>query len=552
MHLKDKIKSLPTTPGVYMMKDIKNKVIYVGKAKNLINRVRSYFQSNSDERLYCQFLTKRVTDIDFLVTDTEKEALILENNLIKQFKPRFNINLRDDKTFVSIKIDLNKPFPYLRIVREIKKDGSLYFGPYSSTKSVRETIRYINDVLPLRKCSESIFKNRKRPCLYYQLHKCLGPCCNLINKETYKRLIDQTILILKGKNDDLIKTLKYQMEESAKLLRFEDAARIRDRIAAIEKTVEKQKIHSMKFVDRDVFGYKSNENEICVQAMFIRSGNLIDVSTYRFSIKYSNPEDAFGSFLNQFYNNNNFIPQEVIIPIETEDKAILEELLTDLKTKKVEVIKPQRGEKLKLLQMAKKNAENSLELLNDQDKKNSEVLNKVAKVLDLEHPPKTIECFDVSNISGMQAVGAMVVFKNGIPYKQSYRRYRIKEVMQANDFAMMSEILKRRYIKAQEKNDFPNLTIIDGGKGHINVALNLFKDLGIHKLNIIGIAKGNKKNKTIDHIYLSNSDKSISLESDSPELLFIQKIRDEAHRFANNYHKNLRKKTQFDFKSNIK
>ena len=543
--LADKLKSLPKCPGVYMMKDSRNEVIYVGKAKNLRNRVKSYFQSGGDGRVYCQFLVKRVNDIDYLITDTEKEALILENNLIKQFKPRFNINLRDDKTFVSIKIDLRKPYPYLIIVRQIKKDGASYFGPYSSSKSVRETIRYINEVFAVRKCSDNVFRNRKRPCLYFQLGKCSGPCCKMIDKESYRELIDQIILVLKGKNNELINVLKTEMSKASESLRYEDAARIRDRIAAIEKTVEKQKIHCMKFVNRDVFGYKASKNEMCIQAMYIRSGNLVDVSSFRFSLKLNNPEESFNSFLNQFYSNNNFIPKEIIAPFEPDDKVVLEELLSELKGQKVEVLIPQRGEKLKLLEMATKNAENSLNSSIGQGDKIEDILKAMADLFKLTTMPNVIECFDVSNIGGKLAVGAMVVFKKGNPDKSSYRRYRIKGVFQSDDFAMMHEILKRRYTKAIELNDFPDLMIIDGGKGHLGVALNVLNELSICDQNVISIAKGRKKENTIDRIFLPDKDDHLDLKSDSSELLLVQKIRDEAHRFAITYHKKLRSKAQF-------
>ena len=543
--LSDKLKSLPKCPGVYMMKDARNEVIYVGKAKNLRNRVKSYFQSGGDGRVYCQFLVKRVHDIDYMITDTEKEALILENNLIKQFKPRFNINLRDDKTFVSIKIDLRKPYPYLIIVRQIKKDGANYFGPYSSSKSVRETIRHINEVFSVRKCNDNVFRNRKRPCLYFQLGKCSGPCCKMIDKESYRKLIDQVILVLKGKNHELVDVLRTEMSKASESLRYEDAAKIRDRIAAIEKTVEKQKIHCMKFVDRDVFGYKANKKEMSIQAMYIRSGNLVDVSSFRFSLKLNNPEESFNSFLNQFYSNNNFIPKEIIAPFEPDDKIVLEELLSELKGQKVEVLRPQRGEKLKLLEMATKNAENSLNTLTGQGDKIEATLKAMADLFKLTTVPNVIECFDVSNIGGKLAVGAMVVFRKGNPDKSSYRRYRIKGVFQTDDFAMMREILKRRYTKAIELNDFPDLMIIDGGKGHLSVALNVLNELSISDQNVISIAKGRKKENTIDRIFLPGNDEHADLESDSPELLLIQKIRDEAHRFAITYHKKLRSKAQF-------
>lgn len=552
MELSDKLNRLPQLSGVYLMKSIKNEVIYVGKARNLRNRVRSYFQANSDERLYRQFMIKQVVDIDTLVTDTEKEALILENNLIKQFKPRFNINLRDDKTFVSIKIDLNEAFPRLRVVRQVKKDGSLYFGPYSSAKSVRETLRYINDIYPVRRCANHAFKNRKRPCLYYQLGKCLGPCCIPIDEKGYMDLIDQITLILKGKNDELINILNAKMKIASKELKYEEAAKIRDQIVAIEKTVEKQKIHIMKFVDRDIFGFAVNEKEVCIQVMFIRSGNLTDISAYYFPVKYNNAEETFCSFLNQFYSNNNFIPKEVLIPAETEDKEVLEEFLTELKGQKVDVVKPQRGEKLKLLQMAVKNAENSLNSRIDYDEKSENILNRTAKVLNLKNLPETIECFDISNIGGELAVGAMVVFKNGEPYKNAYRKFKIRDVTQPDDFAMMREILNRRYIRAMREKDLPDLTIIDGGKGHLGVAMDVFSELNILGIDIISIAKGKQRNKTEDYIVLPDGIKPPDLTSDSPELLFIQRIRDEAHRFAIAYHRKIREKCQFSFKSDTK
>lgn len=544
MKLINKVKILPTLPGVYLMKDVKNEVIYVGKAKNLRNRVKSYFQSNSDDRLYRDFMVKRIDDIDFLVTDTEKEALILENNLIKQFKPRFNINLRDDKTFVSIKIDLNTPYPYLKIVRQLNRDGALYFGPYSSAKSVRETIRHINEIFCIRKCSDNVFKSRKRPCLYYQLGKCLGPCCKLIDEDAYRDLIDQVVLVLNGKNDELINMIRRKMDEASEELKYEEAAKLRDRMISIEKTVEKQKIHSMKFVDRDVFGYSVNAKEMCIQAMFIRSGNLTDASSYYFTLKYYSVEETFCSFLNQFYINNGFIPKEVIIPDNTVDMGLLEEVLTELKGKKVEVIRPVRGEKVKLLELAIKNAENSLECKNEQIANEDKILDKVVTALNLKNYPETIECFDVSNMSGKQAVGAMVFFRNGEPEKSGYRRFKIKDVTLADDFSMMREVLKRRYVRALEEKRLPDLTIIDGGKGHLNVANEVLLELGVVGVDLISIAKGKKHKNTIDHIFCSPNGKPVNLEVSSAELLFIQKIRDEAHRFAVSYHRKIRQKEQ--------
>lgn len=544
MELNTKVKTLPTLPGVYLMKDKKNEVIYVGKAKNLRNRVRSYFQVNTDERLYSKFMVKRVNDIDFLVTDTEKEALILENNLIKQFKPRFNINLRDDKTFVSVKIDLRKPFPYPGIVRQIENDGSLYFGPYSSSKSIRGTLRYINEVFFIRKCTDNVFKSRKRPCLYYQLGKCLGPCCNLVDKKTYRDLIDQVVLVLKGKTGELVKVLKGEMEKASMSLKYEDAAKIRDRLNSIEQTVEKQKIHSMKFVDRDVFGYCVEGKDMCIQAMFIRSGNLTNASSYNFTIKYYSAESIFGSFLNQFYLNNCFIPTEVIIPVTTEDMSVLSEVLSELKGQKVEIINPQRGDKVKLLEMALKNAASSLKLKHEHGEGCADILSCMATTFDLKNYPATIECFDVSNLTGELAVGAMVVFKDGIQFKSGYRKFKIKDMALNDDFSMMREILKRRYIRALDENCLPDLAVIDGGKGHLSVAVDVLKELGISSMDVISIAKGKKRKNTIDHIFNAANDIEYNLAADSPELLLVQRIRDEAHRFAITYHRKIRQKEQ--------
>ena len=343
------------------------------RQRTLKNRVRSYFQSSGDERLFIKFLVKRIADIDFVLTDTEKEALILENNLIKQFKPRFNINLRDDKTFVSIKLDMNQKFPYPVIVRQVepsstkgkgpgKRNGILYFGPYSSSRAVRDTLRYINSIFPIRKCSNNVFKSRVRPCLYYQIGKCVAPCCEMIDEKAYKELINEIVLVLKGKNVELLKVLRRKMDEASKVMKYEKAAKFRDRIMAIEKTVEKQKISTMEFVDRDVFGYFGEENRIQIQAMFIRNGNLEDIASYRFSTMNNTLNNVFRSFINQFYGHTRFIPDEVVMPVESEDKGILEELLSEKKGYKIKVLCPKRGEKFKLLEMAVNNAKNAFEI----------------------------------------------------------------------------------------------------------------------------------------------------------------------------------------------
>ena len=559
--LVSKLKTIPTGTGVYMMKDTRGEVIYVGKAKILRNRVRSYFQSSGDERLFIKFLVKRIADIDFVLTETEKEALILENNLIKQFKPRFNINLRDDKTFVSIMLDMNQTFPYPVIIRQIepstgkdkksKKNSNniLYFGPYSSSRAVRETLRYVNSLFPIRKCSQNVFKNRVRPCLYYQIGKCVAPCCDLVDESAYKELINEIILVLKGKNSELLKVLKNKMHDASSSLKYEKAAMFRDRILAIENTIEKQKISTLKFVDRDVFGYYGEGNSIQIQAMFIRSGNLEDIASYRFSNINNTLSNVFCSFLNQFYVQARFIPDEIVMPVESEDKEILEELLSEKKGDKVKVICPKRGEKHKLLEMATVNAENAFKIKQKSGGDIESVLTSLKKQLGLANIPKRMECFDISNTAGKQAVGSMVTFENGLPVKKKYKRYKIKTVSHSDDYAMMYEVMSRRYTRAFKEDDFPDLTIVDGGKGQLGIARRVFDELGVDRVDIIALAKSKKKAKghsdskhSLDErLFVSNDADPIVPDQDSPELKLLVNIRDEAHRFALAYHKKLRK-----------
>lgn len=561
-----KLKTIPIGTGVYLMKDVRNEVIYVGKAKSLKSRVRSYFQKSGDERLFVKFLVKRIADIDFVLTETEKEALILENNLIKQFKPRFNINLRDDKTFVSIKLDTNQKFPYPIIVRQVdpssdKKDrstkkiqGVLYFGPYSSSRAVRDTLRYVNSLFPIRKCSQKVFKSRVRPCLYYQIGKCVAPCCELVDEKTYKELINEIILVLKGKNTELLKVLRSNMIEASKSRKYETAAKYRDRIIAIEKTVEKQKISTMEFVDRDVFGYYGESDNIQIQAMFVRNGNLEDIASYRFSTMNNTLDNVFSSFLNQFYGHTRFIPDEVVMPVESEDKDALAELLSEKKGYKVKVICPKQGEKYKLLKMAINNAENAFKIRQKTGDDIDSILTSLKKQLDLTNIPKRMECFDISNIAGKQAVGSMVTFEKGASVKSKYKRYKIKTVHQSDDYSMMYEVLTRRYTRAFKEDDFPDLAVIDGGKGQLSIAKRVFDELGIDRVDIVAIAKSklkadanaDSKQKLDERIFILGKADSIVLNQDSAEIRLLVNIRDEAHRFALAYHRKLRKQQYYE------
>lgn len=532
------------------MKDRKQGVIYVGKAKNLRNRVRSYFQKSSDDRPYAEQLVQSIADIDFVLTETEKEALILENNLIKQFKPRFNINLRDNKTFISIKLEMYNKFPYPKIVRQIENNGAMYFGPYASARAVRNTLRYLNEIIPIRKCTDTVFKKRVRPCLYYQIHKCLGPCSGLVDEESYRDLLKQVICILKGKHEDLITMLKKQMQEASGAMQYERAAKIRDRIRAIEETVEKQKIHSMTFTDQDVFGFYRKGNEVYIHVMFIRSGNMEDISSYHFSTKYNMIDEVFRSFLNQFYSQTRFIPSEIIIPVGSSDSGLLEELLSERKGRKVTVICPQRGSRMRLVEMAQKNAENACWVSQPHESDFVKIARNLKETLRLKKIPERIECFDISNIFGKQAVGSLVTFEYGKPNKSQYKRFKIKSIDQIDDYAMMYEVLSRRYKRAIEEDNLPDLTIVDGGKGQLGIAQKVFGELGIIHVDLIALAKGRTKNtvtgeKNGEQVFVPNQSDPVPLSQSSPELLFLDKIRDEAHRFAITYHRKLRHKEYY-------
>ena len=387
-----------------------------------------------------------------------------------------------------------------------------------------------------------------RPCLYYQIGKCVAPCCDLVNETTYNELINEIILVLKGKNAELLKVLKQKMIEASGERKYEKASKYRDRIIAIEKTVEKQKISTLEFVDRDVFGYYGERNIIQIQAMFIRNGNLEDIASYRFSTINNTMVNVFCSFLNQFYGHTRFVPDEVVMPVESKDKVILEELLSERKGHKIKIICPKRGEKYRLLKMAINNAENAFRIRLKTNDDIDSILTSLKKHLKLSNIPKRIECFDISNIAGKQAVGSMVTFQNGVPVKSQYKRYKIKTVQQSDDYAMMYEVLTRRYTRAFNEDDFPELAVIDGGKGQLGIARRVFDELGIDRVDVVALAKSKlkadrnvySKQKLGERVFVLGKSNPIVLNQDSPELRLLVNIRDEAHRFALAYHKKLR------------
>jgi len=545
--LEDKLREIPQACGVYLFKDRRQKVIYVGKAVNLRSRVRSYFQATGDQRPLVEHLRPRIADLDWVVVANEKEALILENNLIKQFKPRFNINLKDDKTFLSIRLDRRKPFPRLELVRRYKEDGARYFGPYSSAASVRETLRLVNTVFPIRKCPDAVFRNRTRPCLYHEIGRCLAPCVGLCDEATYRELLDEVELFLRGRNQELAERLRARMAEAAARREYELAARFRDQLAAVEKTIERQVVASGQKAERDVFGFHKEGDRMVVQALLVRKGKLEDVPTYTFETKGLDAEAAFGEFLKQFYGRNRFIPKEVLVPVELADAAPLAEWLSERRGNKVAIVVPKRGDKARLVEMAMRNAQSSFRAAHASERDRRRVLEGLQAALGLKNLPVAMECFDISNIAGREAVAAMVRFENGVPRKSRYRRYKIKTVEGSDDYAMMREVLSRRLRRGLDEGDLPNLIVVDGGKGQLAVACQVAAELGVEGVDLAALAKGRSRRKTTapdatpEQVFVPGRSEPIVLGADSAELHLLDRLRDEAHRFAITYHRKLRR-----------
>ena len=536
---------VPTSPGCYIMRDEKDRVIYVGKANNLRSRVRAYI-NESDTRYTVKFLMRRVAHIDFLLTTNEKEALLLENSLIKAHKPRYNVQLKDDKTYVSLRINLPHEFPRVTVTRNLRKDGSRYFGPYSSAGAVRETIKQIQRLFPLRLCSDSVLRNRTRPCLYYQMKQCSAPCVGYIERDSYRQLVDQVIMVLEGRSAELEKLLLQNIQQHADRLEFEKAAEVRDRVYALRTTLERQRtVRSAAEGDQDVFGVFTQGRFSEIQVLFFRGGKMTGGRSFSFNQREMPLEEVLSSFLLQYYSEFSTIPSEILLPLELEDSETLAEIFSEQRGTKVSVHWPQRGEKKALLDLAARNAKNSFEEKRLAEQANRDLLAQLREKLRLRAEPYRIECFDISTIQGSQAVGSMVTFEGGAPAKARYRRFAIKMVEGQDDFAMMREVLLRRFKRAIEENDLPNLVMIDGGKGQLGVATTVFKDLGIEDLEAVGIAKSRALDSgghSPERFFLPGRKDPIILPQNSPVVLFLARIRDEAHRFAITYHRKRRGK----------
>lgn len=541
------VDNAPASPGVYLMKDREARVIYVGKANNLKKRLRAYSRG-IDSRFMVPFLVSKVHDIECIVTESEKEALILENTLIKEHRPRYNVIFRDDKTYFTIRIDLTSSFPRFQLVRRPKKDGARYFGPYPSSTSAKETLRFLQSMFPLRTCGDQELKSRKRPCLEYEIRRCCAPCIARVDAPAYQQLVKDSVAFIEGRGEKLIADLRERMNDASEMLRFEEAAFLRDRITAIEETLEKQRVVSMSLRDLDVFGmYREGVmTQVCV--VYVRKGKIIGKKAIPVLKVQSESSEIISSLVKQYYDDEAYIPDEIIIPVAIEDRLAIKEWLSEKKGSAVSVTVPKKGERLELLRIAGSNAE-SVFSTERQLADMEETLMEMARVLHLTREPSRMECFDISNIGGTHAVGSMVTFADGKPWKAGYRRFRIRTVKEADDYAMMYEILSRRF---RGKENLPDLIIVDGGKGQLQVALTVLKDLHVQGVDVIGLAKGARKQTFHgghDHVYCIGKKNPLYLAK-WPEVLFLlQRIRDEAHRFAVAYHRKV--KHRKDFRSEL-
>lgn len=547
--LKEKMTSAPRSPGVYIMKDAQGRIIYVGKANDLKSRISSYF-TGKDTRPTAPFLMARVHDIDFITTSTEKEALILENNLIKRHRPRYNVTLRDDKTYYHLSLDPAERFPRLQLVRKRLNDAALYFGPYPSGLAAKETLRFAQQVFPLRSCRNRDFKLRPRPCLEYQMGRCLAPCKGLVDEKSYRKLVESVVAFLQGHRRELISNLKKQMNEASQDLNYEEAACLRDRISFLEHALEKQNVDWGVEKDQDIVGlYKQDDNyQICI--LFVREGKLLGSKSFVPIKVKTDTVEVVSSCLLQYYDSDVGIPDEIIIPCRLTDEQIIIEWLTEKKSRKVTLTVPSIGTKNALLDMANDNAKNLWEAAHKSRQQKTAALQILQEKLSLSKLPRRMECYDISNISGKHAVGSMVVFQDGEPDKNSYRRYRIKTLSEPDDYGMMYEVLSRRFAR---RENLPDLVVVDGGKGQLNVALLVLKDLKIN-MDVIGLAKEErttpfgkgvlkkKAGKSEDRVYLPGRKDAVFLSTWPQALRVLQQVRDEAHRFALSYHHQVKRK----------
>ncbi len=599
--LRQKLDQLPAEPGCYLMKDRSGEVVYVGKASSLRSRVRSYFDAGrGDERAFVALLDDLLGDVDVILTRSEKEAVLLENELIKKHRPRFNVRLRDDKDFIVLRLDERQAYPRLEVrrARQRSEDGARYFGPYSSASSIRETLRIVNRWFQLRTCSDHVLEHRKRPCILHQIHRCPAPCVYEVPPEEYRESVADAIAFLDGRETEVVDRLRHRMEESSNALRFEDAARLRDQLVAVERSLEKQHVLMPDDADRDVFGLYREGPDLVVAVLSMRRGKLQDARSYPFRQQEFPDAETLSSFLTLYYDQNP-VPEEVLLPMDLEDACAIAEVLSDRRQRKVRLLTPQRGAKADLLEVAARNAAQGFKSWHEKDERREQALAGLVRVLHLAKEPRWMECYDISTFQGALAVGSGVSMRDGDPDKANYRRYKVKGVPGQDDFAMLHEVVSRRLRRAMAEGAFPDLLVIDGGKGQLHAALAAARDLGVPTRPVPGnegapfvemaalaksrlvdlgttrVVPGRRRRaspfdsaslpgpeladaaeraqrgfvleaaRTPERVFLPGRKDPIVLRENSAELFLLTRLRDEAHRFAITFHRKLRRSRNF-------
>ncbi len=540
--LLEQLNKVPDKPGVYVFKDASAQVLYIGKGRSLRKRMRSYFQ----KELYSpktQRMIDKTVDFDIYVTENEVEALILEADLIKRSKPTFNVTFRDDKSYPFLAITVKDTFPRVTLTREVHRAGTIYYGPYTRAYAIRETLDTLRRIFPIRNCSSAKFarhKTRKSPCLEYHIKRCLGPCADLVSKEQYALMVKRICTFLEGSQDEVLNELESDMKEASQRMEFERAARIRDRIDAAKHVLERQRIISTSKQDHDVIAAAEDEQLACVELLAIRQGKLVGTENF---IMNRGSGDILSSFVKQYYLTASSIPPRILLPYAVEDQKLLADWLTQKRGKKVEVKVPVRGDKKELIKLAEENAVHAFELEKTRHeyerRKRDKALSELREYLKLPALPSRIECFDISTIMGKESVGSMVVFENARAKKEGYRRFKVKWVPDQNDFAMMQEVIERRFKRGMEESEFavsPDLVLVDGGKPQLSAALNALNSLGVKDIPVAALAKREEE------LYLPGKGVPVQLPEDSEALYLLKRIRDEAHRFAVAYHRGLREK----------
>jgi len=547
-YITEQLRGLLPTPGVYLFKDAEGNIIYVGKASSLRHRVSSYFGSGQKLTPKIRRMVSKVADLEYFVTASEQEALILELNLIKRHHPRYNVRLKDDKTFPYLKIDLGEDWPRVHITRTLKANGGRYFGPFASAKSIRQTLKLLKGIFPFRSCTRTITGSDPRPCLEYDIGHCLAPCIGKSSRAEYDEVIKQLILFMEGKQERVVKQLESRMNQAAAEMDFEKAARLRDQIQAVQEVVEGQRIAARIKGEQDVIAFAQERDQAYVQVFFIRSSKLIGRESFVLQgTRYEEPSRIMASFIQQFYASAPHLPPRLLLQHPVEDIATLQGWLQAKRGGGVKIQVPRRGGKKQLVDIVAQNARQGLEQLKIKQLASpmtlSKALAEIQKELNLPHPPNRIEGYDISDIQGMAAVGSMVVFDKGRPKTAHYRRFRIKSVSGADDYAMLAEVLKRRFKRADAASGswalMPDLVLIDGGKGQLNAALTAMREMGADAISAAGLAKENEE------LFIPGRAKPIVLPPSSPGLQLLQRLRDEAHRFALGYHHKVRRRQTF-------